>query len=106
MLRFASRDEDVATIYAGSISASTPVAVTFKVFDEAGREVASEAAQADAFPRPLLRRLPAGVRGRIFVLEARAAAPNAALTISDLRLNGQSAALRKYVTRALAFPTP
>jgi hypothetical protein len=40
------------------------------------------------------------------VIEMRADRPDAEVTLSDLRLNGQSAALRRYVAKTLVFPAP
>ncbi|HWK08602.1 MAG TPA: hypothetical protein VNR64_01030, partial [Vicinamibacterales bacterium] len=59
-LRFSAHDEDVATLYAGALSASSPVTVAFSVFDESGRRVATAEVQAGTPPAALLRHLPAG----------------------------------------------
>jgi len=105
-LRFSAHDEDVMTLYAGGLSASAPVDLTFSVFGESGRLTASEDATAGSARATLLHPFPAGTRGRLLVIDMHAHQPDATVTLSDLRLNGQSAALKQYVTRTLLFPAP
>jgi hypothetical protein len=105
-LRFAAHDEDVMTLYAGGLSASAPVDITFSVFSESGRLTATEEAKADPGRAMLLRPFAAGTRGRLLVIDMRADRPDATVTLSDLRLNGQSGVLRRYVTGTLRFPAP
>ena len=105
-LHFASRDEHATTLYVGALSASAPVDLTFSLFSQSGGLVATEEVKADTGPAMVLRQLPAGVRGRILVIDIRSAQPDATVTFDDLRLNGQSAALEAYVKRTLTFPAP
>lgn len=102
---FADRDEDVYTVYAGALSArGGAVAVTFTLFDADGRAVAHETAQPDDSPAPLITPFQTPVRAQMLSISAYAADGDADLVISDLRVDGQSAALRDYVRRTLTFP--
>lgn len=105
-LRFAEHDEDVMTLFVDSLAASSPVALTFSVFDEAGRLVTSAQVQADPARIAVLRPLPPGTRGRLLVIEMQSSEPIATVTIGDMRLNGQSTALKEYVLRSLSFSNP
>jgi hypothetical protein len=74
------------------------------LFDEKGRLVASEDAQADGSAAMLLRRYDEPIRARLLSIEARPASPGARLRLTDVRVEGQSAALREYISRRLRFP--
>jgi hypothetical protein len=102
-LRFSEHDEAVMTLFIDALSASGPVTLTFSVFNESGRLVATQDVQADPVRTAVLRGFPAGTLGRVLVVDMRSARPEATLTIGDMRLNGQSAALKEYVTRNLHF---
>ncbi len=105
-IRFSDRDEDVHAIYAETVSAHPAVALTLNLYDTTGRLVASEQAQPDSSPAQLLRRYPSPVRARMLSIEAAASSSPARLSIVDLRVEGQSAALAAYVRQRLRFPPP
>jgi hypothetical protein len=101
---FADHDEDVYALYAAALSArGGAVALMLSLYDESGHRVAHEHAQPDESPAPLWRRFDRPVRARLLSIEAFAADGDADLVISDLRADGQSAALRDYVRTNLRF---
>ena len=104
-LRFADADALVSTLYAAGVSATSPVDLTVTIFDGSGKAVVRQEAHVDPAQRALRVALPPGIRGRVFVLDARTTtAPRADLRIDNLRLMGQSVELGEYVRRMLPFP--
>src|SRR5207237_6031429 len=105
-VRFAERDEDVSALYAGTLSSRSDMTVTFALYNAAGQRVADVPVQVGTTMRELMQPVE-GVRARLLTIEAESAGhADSRLTIGDLRVQGQSGALRDYVRRHLRFPAP
>lgn len=106
IVRFADADEDVFALYAGALSARAEMTVTFGFYNAAGQRVAERAEHVDRTSRGVMQTFE-GVRARLLAIDVESQDnPESRLTISDLRVQGQSAALRDYVRRRLRFPAP
>lgn len=104
-IRFADHDEDVRAVYVGGLWSRDEALVTFRLHDESGRQVGQIETRTTRSPAPVLQTFDA-VRARVLTIEAESPAAESQLTIRDLRVQGQSAALRDYVRRRLHFPAP
>jgi len=104
-LRFAHHDEDLTAFFIGHLASADPAQLTLVVSDEHGRETAKLVIPIPAGPSSVYRRFPPGVRGRGLGLRFDVASGEDRLTIADMRLEGQSRALRDYVNGRLRFVT-
>jgi hypothetical protein len=105
-VRFADRDEDVSALYVGALSSRSDMTVTFRFHAATGQRVAELPVQVGTMTRRLVQPLE-GVRARLLSIDVQSAEHvDARLTIGDLRVQGQSDALREYVRRHLRFPAP
>jgi hypothetical protein len=101
--QFASRDEDVFTLYVDEISASAPTTMTLRLFNTNGREVAEREIELTPAPRSVVEILEPRVQARTLSIHLRTTGATDRVSIRDLRVVGQSAALRDYVRRNLQF---
>lgn len=102
-LDFAAEDEDVSQMYIGGIKASAPSTIIVSLFGEAGRLVARKQVAIGPNVRRVLEAFDPGVRARGLSIRFTTAEGAARVTIADMRLLGQSAALRDYVRENLRF---
>jgi hypothetical protein len=101
--QFATSDEDVSTLYIDQIAASVPTEMTVLVFNAQGREVGRKPIELTPASRSVVERFEPRVRARTLSIRLRATAGADRVNIRDMRLVGQSAALREYVRRNLQF---
>ena len=107
-MTFADSDEAVYEVHVDLLLASQPLTVRVSLQDGSGAAayigtVVLEANRAQA----LRALLPQAVYARRLHVEATTAGGGSArLSISDLRVQGQTRALAKYIHRALRFPAP
>lgn len=103
-VRFAETDEDVSALYAAAISSRSDLTVRFSLYNARGQRVAEVPVHVSTSVSALMQPFD-GVRARLLTIEAESAEhAESWLTIGDLRVQGQSAALRDYVRRHLRFP--
>lgn len=103
-IAFAERDEAVNALYVAAMSSRDPMTMTFTLFDEAARRVASVTTDVTPATKGLLESF-GRVRARMLTIDIESSGDrDNRLTIGDLRVQGQSAALREYVCRRLSFP--
>ncbi len=105
-IRFADRDENVSALYAAAMSSRDPMTVTFGLYSASGRQVAEVRVPVGPSGTSLMRELE-GVEARLLTIDVESTVQaESRLTIGDLRVQGQSAALRDYVRHQLRFPAP
>jgi hypothetical protein len=102
---FARHDEHLAAVYARGVGSSVPATLTMALYDEANREVYRREMAVGPQSVPLFEPLPSGTRASRLSVAVRAQG-DGVLTLEDLRVQGQSKALRKYVQRRLRFSMP
>jgi hypothetical protein len=102
---FAPHDELLAAVYARGVASTVPGTLTIALYDEAGREVYSHDMAVGPQTGPLREAIPRGTRGSRLSLAFRASGEGV-LTLDDVRVEGQSQALRQYVRRRLRPPAP
>ena len=99
---FALKDESVTALYIGSLQTSAPATLAVSLQSATGREVYhAELPVSGAAPVALA--LPPGTSATSLSLAIHAPGPTR-VTLRDLRLQGQTEALREYVDRHLRFP--
>jgi hypothetical protein len=103
LLRLGDHDVDVSALYIGRVSCRTPCTVTLRLADEAGRETLRRAIEIPARDASIMERLEAPVRARTAWIEITTPSEDR-VTVTDLRVEGQSRALADYVRRTLRFP--
>lgn len=99
---FAREAEVVTTLYIGRVAGSAPATLIVSLRDAAGREVYHTERPVDD-GAPVTLALPSGTRAAAVSLAVHAAGP-LHLVLRDVRLEGQTEALRAYVLRNLRFP--
>jgi len=104
-IAFAGHDELLAAIYARGVASTVPGTLTIAMYDEAGREVFVHALAVGPQPVPLLEAMPRGTRGSRLSLAFRASG-GGVLTLDDVRVEGQSRALRQYIRHRLHLSAP
>jgi hypothetical protein len=104
-LEFARHDEDVSSLFIGSVDSQAACTLTVMVRDASGREAARLTIAAPAGGRTIYERFPPGVRGRAMSLTINGPSGDNRVTIADVRLEGQSGALRDYLKKHLTFVT-
>jgi hypothetical protein len=102
-LGFARRDEHVSAIYMRAVSSTLPGTLTIALHDDTGREVYRSELAIGPQPIEVLEPLPIGLRAAALSLAIRARG-EARFTLEDVRVEGQTEALRHYVRRQLRFP--
>ena len=102
-LGFAHHDEDVSAFFIGYLASAVPAEMTVRVNDESGRETARLSIAIPAGGSSVYRAFPAGVRGRALGVRIDVPSGEDRLTIADVRLEGQTAALHDYVRTRLRF---
>jgi hypothetical protein len=102
-ITFARHDEDASALYVGALSARHPATVTAALYSETGHEIYRKEIAAQPAATALLEPLPPGTRAVMLVLSTDGQ-NDQRLTLADVRLLGQTAALRDYVARTLTFP--
>jgi hypothetical protein len=101
--QFASRDEDVFSLYVDQISASAPTTMTLRLFNANRREVVERDIELTPAPRSIVELLDPHTQARTLSIHLRTTGGPDRVSIRDLRVVGQSAALREYVRRNLQF---
>jgi hypothetical protein len=102
-LYFAARDEEVSAFYLDAISATVPTTLTVRLFNDAGAETARQQFQVGKNAAPLFQRFDPRVRAHTLTLRLQSSSGHDRVTMRDLRLEGQSAALREYLMKNLKF---
>ena len=102
---FAQHDEDISALYIGNVRSQVPGTITLALVTESGGEALRRDVVIGPDNRLVLESFPLGTRARALSLAIQAPGRDR-LTLSDVRLEGQSAALRDYVRRRLRFPAP
>ena len=102
-LGFGRHDADVRALYIGNVTAREPVTLTLTLADESRRQTLRHSLSIPAGGATVYERFAAPARGWAVSIKIDVAAGDI-VTITDLRLEGQSAALRDYVRRMLRFP--
>ena len=100
---FAGHDEDVYSLFIGSLSSRVPCTLTLALHQEDGRESARKVIDVPAGATSIDEPLPSGVRARAMSLRIDVPSGADRVAISDVRLVGQSRALRLYLKKHLAF---
>lgn len=102
-LQFAERDEDVFVLYVDRVAASAPARIALSLFGDDGRQVARREIEIGSAARSIVERFEPGVRAHTLSIRLTTPEGGTRATIADLRLKGQSAALRAYVQENLRF---
>ena len=102
-LSFATHDEDVHGLFVGAVSSQVPATMRLTLHDESGREVLRRSYAVQTGQGAIHDRFPPGLRARVLAVTIEVPAGETRITLGDLRLEGQSAALGKYVRTRLAF---
>jgi hypothetical protein len=104
-LTFAAHDELVTRLYIRGISTDAPATLSAVLTSESGREVFRTERAIGPQDVSVLLPVTEGAGASHLVLAVTGAGSNR-LAITDLRLEGQSAALGRYVRHSLRFPAP
>ncbi len=100
---FAGRDEQVDALYVAAISSRDPMTVTFSLYDASSRRVGEATIDVTSRTRGILQPFD-HIHAHLLTVEIESSVSQASqATIGDLRVQGQSAALRDYVSRRLSF---
>lgn len=102
-LAFGKHDADAYALYIGGITSRLPCTLTLALADESGHETLRRTIEIRPGGTAVLERFAAPARVSSATIKVDAAAPDR-VTISDMRLEGQSEALRHYLSRTLRFP--
>jgi hypothetical protein len=102
-LGFGRHDADVRALYIGRLTVREPATLTLSLADEWGRETLRRSIKVPAGGTSVFERFETPARARAVSIKIDTAAGDR-VTISDLRLEGQSQALRDYLRRTLRFP--
>lgn len=104
-LAFGKHDADAYALYIGRITSRLPCTLTLALADESGRETLRRTIEIGPGATSVLDRFAAPARASSATIKIDAAAADR-VTITDMRLEGQSEALRHYLSLALRFPPP
>jgi hypothetical protein len=102
-LGLGTRDADVSGLYVGRISSRLPCTLTLVLADGTGRETLRRTIAIPAGGALVNERFEMPVRARAAAVRVEAGDGDR-VTITDLRIEGQSEALRDYLRRTLRFP--
>ncbi|MEO6239573.1 MAG: hypothetical protein ABIQ52_21465 [Vicinamibacterales bacterium] len=100
---FAERDEDISALFIQTLDSQVASRMTLVLTDEKERETARRIVMVPAGAMTVYEPLPRGVRARAMTLTFDVSSGDGRITIADVRLEGQSPALRHYVRRQLSF---
>lgn len=100
VLGFGREDATVSALYIGEV-ASSGGTITISLFDGAGRQTFARSVAIGAPAAPVYERFDP-VAARSATVDFRSDGNH--VTLTDLRIEGQSPALRAYLRRALRFP--
>ena len=101
-LSFDRQDADVHAVYIGRIDTKAPCTLSLSLFDSSGHETLKRTIPISGTATSVFERLDTPVRAKSASLTFDTAEGDR-LVIEDLRLEGQSVALRDYVRRELRF---
>jgi len=104
-LRFARRDERLDSLFVGLVSSRLPATMTVTVFNERGGATARLAIPLPAGDSSVFQPFAPGVSGVAVSVRIDVPPGEDRIAIADLRLLGQSSALRDYLRR-LRFSAP
>ena len=104
VLGFGRHDVDVSTFYISHITSRVAGTLTLSLVDGAGRETLQRTVAIAAPGTSVLEQF-GTVRARSAFVTFHSAGSNR-ITLTDMRIEGQSPALRDYVRRTLHFPAP
>lgn len=104
-LTFATTPVEVTALYLRGISSSSPATLAIALGDASARTVFRSDLPIGPAERPVLQALPAGTGAVSLSLAIHATAPGR-VTLTDLRLQGQTPELAAYIRRTLRFPSP
>jgi hypothetical protein len=105
-LDFAERDELVRAVTAASVRTSEPSTLKMTLTTAENRVVYDAAFQLERdHAMPIESVLPAGVRASGLTLELSSAGP-AYVWLTDVRVQGQTPELERYINQKLQFPSP
>jgi hypothetical protein len=102
---FAAQDEPVSAIYIGDLWATSPATMSLVLKTNAGQPVYTADVDVTASDARVLRPLPAGTRASSLSIAVQSPGDDR-LSMTDLRIEGQTEALHLYVRRNLRFPAP
>jgi hypothetical protein len=102
-LGFGRQDADVTGLYIGRLASPGPGTLTLSLADGSGRVTLRRSLPFPAGGAPLFERFELPARARAGSIRFDTVAGEG-IKITDLRLEGQSPALRDYVRRMLRFP--
>ena len=100
---FAARDDDVSALFIGTLASRVACTMTLVLTNENGRETARRIVAVPAGAETVYEPLPRGVRACAMTLTFDVLSGDDRITIADVRLEGQSSALRHYVRHELSF---
>ena len=101
---FAQGDESVSTIYVRTVISQVPGTLTIALHDDTGREVYRTEIAIGPEGTTVLEPLPAGLRASALSLAIRAPG-DGRFALEDVRVAGQSGALRRYIRLHLRLST-
>jgi hypothetical protein len=102
-VQFAVGDEDVSALYVDRIAATMPTTMTVLLFNAEGHEVARKQIALTPNPQSVLESFEPHARARVLSMRWRTPRGIDRVSIKDIRLEGQSGALREYVHQNLQF---
>jgi hypothetical protein len=106
-LVFGAEDEEVAALYIRRVTVSSPATMTIALFDGDGREVArKEIEMITSRRRSVFERFDPRIRARAISIGFTTKGGGGQVMLDDVRVEGQSGALREYVRQNLQFPAP
>jgi hypothetical protein len=102
-LTLADHDEDLHGLYVARLAASSPGLLSVTIINERGEQLLHDTIALAAGQQTILREFPPGTRGTSVRLELVSPDTNR-VTLTDMRITGQSHALHLYLRRTLHFP--
>lgn len=100
---FAARDEDLAGLYIAALTADVGGELWLTFMGDTGQPTLREVIPFASGSQTVIKSFPSATRGHALTLVVHSAGPNR-VTLTDLRVAGQSPELHKYVRRMLRFP--
>ncbi len=102
-LAFARRNEDAHAFYVSAITSNVPLTLTLSLSDDQGRQTLRKVYALESGTRGVFDRFPAAAPAVAMTLDFDVPGTDDTVTIADVRLEGQSAALKAYLSRNLRF---
>jgi len=100
---FADKDETVGDLYIEHLAATQPARLSLVLKSDTGRPVHTTKIDVTSSGTRLFEALPAGTRAASLSIAVQADRDDE-LTLTDLRIQGQTEGLRRYIERVLRFP--